>query len=133
MRGLIAVFLITTSVSAYAQSASMNVTSLGFDITKPVGENQVVTAALKHFDSMDKARTNKLTGWDLSAHMTASELKQADPDNDGTIDKSEYLVETIKRFDAADTDHDGSLSPSKWQTPAGQNLLKMLRMPIDQN
>ena len=51
----------------------------------------------------------------------------ADPDNDGTLTKDEYLALVAQRFKAADSDGDGTLDEKELRAPAGRALLKLLR------
>jgi hypothetical protein len=48
-------------------------------------------------------------------------------DKDGTVDKSEYLNLVQAHFNAADTDHDGTVSESELNTPAGKSLARLLK------
>jgi hypothetical protein len=54
-------------------------------------------------------------------------LKAADSDNDGTLDKNEYLALVEQRFKAADPDEDGKLDAKEQKTPAGKSLLHLLK------
>jgi len=48
--------------------------------------------------------------------VTDKEFKAADPDNDGTLSKDEYLALVERLFKAADVDHDGALSPAEFRS-----------------
>ena len=50
----------------------------------------------------------------------------ADPDNDKTISKDEYLAYVEAVFKKADTDNDGTLDAKELKTPAGHALLRLL-------
>ena len=54
-------------------------------------------------------------------------LKLADPDSDGTLDKAEYLALVEARFKAADPDNDGTLGAKELKTPTGKALVKLLK------
>ena len=54
--------------------------------------------------------------------MSAKDLKAADPDNDGTLTKDEYLALVEGRFKAADPDNDGTLDSKELKSVA--KLLK---------
>jgi Ca2+-binding EF-hand superfamily protein len=58
--------------------------------------------------------------------VTDKEFKAADPDNDGTLSKDEYLAMVEKRFKAADPDNDGTVSAAEFKTAAGRSLSKLL-------
>jgi len=55
------------------------------------------------------------------------EFKEADPDNDGTLTKDEYLALAVKLFNAADADKDGTLDAKELGSKAGRALLRLLR------
>ena len=61
-----------------------------------------------------------------SAILTQAEFKVADPDNDGTLSKDEYLAVVEKRFKAADPDNDGTVSAAEFKTAAGRSLSQLL-------
>ncbi len=66
----------------------------------------------------------------LAAIGNASFAK-ADVNKDGTLDKSEYLNLVEARFNAADTDHDGTVSEYRAQHPrreiARKSIVKWAR------
>jgi hypothetical protein len=43
------------------------------------------------------------------------EFTAADPDNDGTLSKDEYLAVVERRFKAADPDNDGTVSAAEFK------------------
>jgi hypothetical protein len=49
----------------------------------------------------------------LRGRVNAKDFAAADPDNDGTLDKNEFLAPVEKRFKAAD--------------PAGRSLVRLLK------
>jgi EF hand len=53
-------------------------------------------------------------------------FKAADPDNDGTLDKNEYLAYVAKVFDKVDTDHDGTIDAKELGTPSGKLLKRLI-------
>jgi Ca2+-binding EF-hand superfamily protein len=59
--------------------------------------------------------------------LTAKELDAADPDHDGTLTKDEYLAVVEQRFSAADPDHDGTLDAKEFKSQAGRALLRLLK------
>ena len=53
--------------------------------------------------------------------------KTADPDNDGTLTKDEYLKYVEFAFKRADTNGDGTVDATEARTHAGRVLLRLLR------
>jgi hypothetical protein len=117
--------------TACGGGSQLHYTAMDFDVTKVpfVTESSVIETALKHYSLMDKMNKDSLTSVDMLPHMQVSEIKIADPENKSNISRGGYIVETVKRFNAADTNCDGKITPDEWATSAGQNLLRMLRMP----
>ena len=58
------------------------------------------------------------------------EFKAADPDNDGTLTKDEYLAIVEKLFKKADVDNDGTLDAKELRSKAGRapELLRALKI-----
>src|SRR5262245_53627424 len=50
----------------------------------------------------------------------------ADPDNDGTLDKNEFLALVEKRFKAADPDNEGTVDAKELKSAAGRSLTRLL-------
>jgi hypothetical protein len=67
----------------------------------------------------------RLFGHFQSRRLTQKEFT-ADPDNDGTLSKDEYLALVEKRFKAADPDNDGTVSAAEFKTAAGKSLGQLL-------
>ena len=63
---------------------------------------------------------------ELEGRLTEAEIKAADPDNDGTLDEKEYLAVVKKKFEAANPDNDGTVDLKELESPAGQELLKLI-------
>jgi hypothetical protein len=135
MRNYIASLLVSVPICVYAAEPLPSpprppMTELRFDpVVTPIRtESQVIEDALAHYESMDKAKTNALSREMMAAHMSTREMVMADPIGTGT-GRGAYIVETERRFRLADTNHDGRITRSEWNTAAGQNLLRMLQMP----
>jgi hypothetical protein len=81
------------------------------------------------FDKLnkDKKKDSTLDAKELRGRMTAKELKAANPDNDGTLDKAEYLSAVAVRFKAANPDGDVTIECDELKTKAGKALYKLLR------
>ena len=59
--------------------------------------------------------------------IPVQDWKIADPDNDGTLTKDEYLEYVEYPFKRADTDGDGTIDAKEGRTHAGRVLLRLLR------
>jgi Ca2+-binding EF-hand superfamily protein len=79
------------------------------------------------FDRLEKDNDGTLDVRELRGRLSAAELAAADPDNDGTLTKDEYLAVVTQRFNAANPDKDGTLDAKEFRTKAGQSLLRLLR------
>ena len=85
-------------------------------------ENQAKAAAAALFDRLDGDHDGTLDRKELRGRVSAKELFAADPDNDRTLTKGEYLALVEARFKAADPDKDGTLDAKELRTVA--RLLK---------
>jgi Ca2+-binding EF-hand superfamily protein len=54
-------------------------------------------------------------------------MGDADPDNDGTVSRDEYVGLAEKLFKEADTDNEGTLDAKEMQSKAGRQLMKLLK------
>ncbi len=86
-------------------------------------------AAGKLFDKLnkDKAKDSTLDAKELKGRLSATELKAADPDKDGTIDKAEYMKVVEARFKAANPDKDGTIDCKEASSRAGKALMRLLK------
>jgi Ca2+-binding EF-hand superfamily protein len=78
------------------------------------------------FKEINPDNDGTLDAKELEGRLTADELKAADPDNDGTLDEKEYMAVVEKKFKAADPDDDGTVDLKELESPAGQELLKLI-------
>jgi Ca2+-binding EF-hand superfamily protein len=53
-------------------------------------------------------------------------FKAADPDNDGSLSKDEYLALVEKLFKKADPDNDGTLDATELKSKSGTALRKLI-------
>ncbi|GJD49234.1 hypothetical protein OPKNFCMD_1964 [Methylobacterium crusticola] len=95
------------------------------DGTIDLAEAKAAAGAL--FDKLEKDRDSTLDTKELQGRVSRKDLKQADPDNDGTLTKDEYLTLVEARFKAADPDNDGTLDAKELRTPAGRALARLLK------
>ena len=78
------------------------------------------------FGKLDTDNDGKLSDKELRGRLSRKDFTAADPDQDKTLTKDEYLAVVEQRFKAADKDNDGTLSPSELHTPAGKALGRLL-------
>jgi Ca2+-binding EF-hand superfamily protein len=78
------------------------------------------------FDKLDTDKDGTLDVKELKGRLTQKEFTAADPDNDGTLSKDEYLAVVEKRFKAADPDNDGTVSAAEFKTATGRSLSQLL-------
>ncbi len=57
----------------------------------------------------------------------AKDFAAADPDNDGTLDKNEFLALVEKRFKAANPDNDETIDTKELKSAAGRSLVVLLK------
>ncbi len=84
-------------------------------------------AASDLFDKLDTDKDGSLDIKELQGRLRRQEFAAADPDNDKTLTKDEYLAAVEKRFKAADPDNDGTVSAAELRTASGQALARLLR------
>jgi hypothetical protein len=85
------------------------------------------TAAGNLFDKLDTDKDGTLDIKELEGRLSHADFAAADPDNDKTLSKDEYLAVVEKRFKAADPDNDGTVSAAEFKTAAGQGLTRLLK------
>src|SRR6516165_5076139 len=74
-----------------------------------IDENEAKAAAGALFDKLDVDKDGTLDEKELGARLTKAQFREADPDNDKTLTKDEYLVFVVKAFRTANRDNDGTL------------------------
>ena len=83
-------------------------------------------AASGLFDKLDRDKDGTLDIKELQGRLSRKDFAAADPDNDKTVTKDEYLAAVEKRFKAADPDNDGTVSAAEFRTASGQALARLL-------
>ena len=68
------------------------------------------------FDKLDRDHDGTLDRRELGGRLSAAEFAAADPDEDGTLSKDEYLKVVETRFKAANPDNDGTLDEKTAQS-----------------
>jgi EF hand len=61
-----------------------------------------------------------------SARRRPADWKAVNKDHDNTIEMDEWLMVARERFNAADANKDGKLTAKELDSPAGQELIKMI-------
>ena len=82
--------------------------------------------ATKKFAKLNLDNDGTLDAEELSGVLDETVLKAADPDNDGTLDEKEYASLVEAKFKAPNPDNDGTIDQKELDSPAGQELLKLI-------
>ena len=109
-----------------AATAFAATTNFDTDSDGTVDLNEAKKAASALFDKLDTDKDGTLDSEELKGRLTHNDFTAANPDNDGTLSKDEYLSFVEKRFKAADPDNAGTLSADELKTAAGQSLSQLL-------
>src|SRR5271163_2140981 len=94
--------LLSQSVSAATPSASSVVSKTDQDSDNTLDLAEVKAAASAKFDKLNKDADGTLDAKEVEGIIGAKTFKAADPDNDGTLTKDEYLALVEKLFKKAD-------------------------------
>ena len=81
----------------------------------------------RSFDKLDADHDGTVDRKELKGRIAAKDWKTADPDNDKTISKDEYLAYVETLFKAADKDAEGTLDAKELHSPAGMRLQRLLK------
>jgi Ca2+-binding EF-hand superfamily protein len=118
--------LVGGAAPALAANKTGSVARFDTDNDGTVDLNEAKKAASALFDKLDTDKDGTLDLKELHGRLTQKEFMAADPDNDGTLTKDEFLAVVEKRFKAADPDNDGTVSAAELKTAAGRSLSKLL-------
>ena len=111
---------------ALAQSTAPAAVSHDADSDQTLDLAEVKAAASAHFDTLDTDGDKSLDAKEVKGLIGAKSFKEADPDNDGSLSKDEYLGLVEKLFKKADADRDGTLSVKELHSPSGRALKRLL-------
>jgi len=75
---------------------------------------------------LDKDNDKILDAKEVEGVIGKSTFKAADPDNDGTLSKAEYLELVKQLFHKADGDNDGTLDAKELSSKAGRTLKRLI-------
>jgi Ca2+-binding EF-hand superfamily protein len=118
--------LVGVATPAVAATKAGPVARFDTDNDGTVDLNEAKKTASALFDKLDTDKDGTLDFNELKGRLTHKEFAAADPDNDGTLSKDEYLAVVEKQFKAADPDNDGTVSAAEFKTAAGRSLNKLL-------
>jgi Ca2+-binding EF-hand superfamily protein len=124
--GLLSAAFVSPTVFAQPPSGASAVGSHDKDDDQTLDLAEVKTAAGAHFDKLDKDADGTLDAKEVKGVVSPKLFKDADPDNDGTLSKDEYLALVEKLFNKADVDHDGTLSVKELRSPAAHALRRLI-------
>ena len=118
--------MLLPGAAAYAVDSAAALKALDPDNDGTIDLKEADDGALKVFKEIDPDNDGTLDAKELAGRLTEAEIKAADPDNDGTLDEKEYLAIVKKKFEAANPDDDGTVDLKELESPAGQELLKLI-------
>ena len=87
----------------------------------------VKSAASATFDKLDINHDGKLDVKKLHDRIPKKDWHTADPDNDQTITKDEYLAYVEALFKLADTNGEGKLEGNELRSPVARKLERLLK------
>ena len=125
---LVAMLFGALAMSACGQSTDTAAALSDLDPDKDgtIDLTEAKNGGAKKFADLNPDNDKTLDAKELSGRLDAAAIKAADPDNDGTLDSKEYEAVVEQRFKAADPDNDGTVDKKELDTPAGQELLKII-------
>ncbi|WP_442756105.1 EF-hand domain-containing protein [Methylocystis sp. JAN1] len=124
---LAAAALIAGPVTPALAKKPAPVAALDTDNDSTVDLAEVKKSAEGLFDKLDTDKDGSIEPKELHGRLSKKEFKTADPDNDGTLDKNEYVAVVEVLFKAADPDNDGTLDDKEFGSKEGKSLLRVVR------
>jgi Ca2+-binding EF-hand superfamily protein len=118
--------LVGAAAPAHAATKTGSAVRFDTDNDGTVDIDEAKKAAAELFDKLDIDEDGTLDVKELKGRLTQKEFTAADPDNEGTLSKDEYLAVVEKRFKATDPDNDGTVSAAEFKTAAGRSLSQLL-------
>ena len=123
--GLGVAFAAPAEATSKSPGATLKLLDTNKDGTVDLAEAKAAAGAL--FDKLNKDSDNTIDTKELQGRLSKKDLAAADPDKDSTLTKDEYLALVESRFKAADPNNDGKLDAKELATPAGKDLVKLLK------
>lgn len=125
--GVIGLAVSLVGAPALAKGGEKALKLLDTDNDGTVDLAEAKKAATGVFDKFNKDNDKTIDAKELGGRLSKKDLEAADPDKDGTLTIEEYLVLVEARFKAADPDNDGKLDAKELNSPAGKDLVKLLK------
>ena len=117
--------LIVAADDSVSPQAAVSTYDTDKDGTVDLNEAQAGAGAV--FDKLDADKDGTLDENELQGRLTRTQFREADPDNDKTLTKDEYLVFVAKAFRTANPDGDSTIDTKEFQTTAGRALLRLMQ------
>lgn len=114
------------ATSALAK-ATDPVAALDTDDDGTVDLKEINKSATDLFASLDKDADGTVDLKEMKGRVSKKAFKTADPDNDGTLSKDEFLTMVSVMFKDADPDNDGTLDAKELASKKGMALLRVTR------
>ncbi len=114
------------ATSALAK-ATAPVAALDTDDDGTVDLKEINKSATDLFASLEKDADGTVDLREMKGRVSKKAFKTADPDNDGTLSKDEFLTMVSVMFKDADPDNDGTLDAKELASKKGKALLRVTR------
>ena len=117
--------LFLTGSLAYADNTAA-MKALDPDNDGTIDMKEAEAGAAKVFKKINPDGDTTLEADELEGRVDAAGLKANDPDDDASLDEKEYMALVKKKFEAANPDNDGTVDQKELDSPAGQELQKLI-------
>lgn len=118
-------FFLAGSV-AIAADAATALKALDPDDDGTIDMSEAEAGAKKVWEAINTDGDDTLEADELQGMLDAKGLDMADPDDDDTLDWAEYSALVKEKFKAANPDDDGTIDLKELESPAGQELQKLI-------
>lgn len=119
-----ALFLMGSVAAAGDAAAALK--ALDSDDDGTIDLQEAEAGAKKVWETINTDDDKTLEADELQGMLDDEGLDMADPDDDGTLDWAEYKALVEKKFKAANPDDDGTIDLKELESPAGQELQKLI-------
>jgi Ca2+-binding EF-hand superfamily protein len=115
------------TTAALAKKETGAVAALDTDSDGTVDLNEINKSAQDLFGRLEKDADGTIDFKEMKGRVSKQHFKTADPDNDGTLSKDEFLAMVSSMFKEADPDNDGTLDAKEFASKKGKALLRVTR------